>query len=162
MGELTKARSHSAHNRIEMAKSLSDATEKFYGDFAKQVKAQNDAHDELAGATAAASAASAAALERAQAQFDSKIIGLTDTVTANAEAAEREFGRITGVVQDYEAASEHDRELIKSETAAMEADLNKALTRAISIGEAKAKAVQQRIAEHLKDTKRYLQIELNQ
>merc|ERR1711998_705387 len=160
--ELTKARSHSAHNRIEMAKSLSDATEKFYGDFAKQVKAQNDAHDELAGATAAASAASAAALERAQAQFGSKIIGLTDTVTSNAEAAEREFGRITGVVQDYASASEHDRELLKAETKALEADLNKALTRAISIGEAKAKAVQQRIAEHLKDTKRYLQIELNQ
>jgi hypothetical protein len=160
--ELTKARAHSAHNKLEMAKSLSDATEKFYGEFAKQVKAQNDAHDALAGSTAAAAAASAASLERAQALFNSKIIGLTDTVTANAEAAEREFGRITGVVQDYASASEHDRELIKSETSAMEADLNKALTRAISIGEAKAKAVQQRIAEHLKDTKRYLQIELNQ
>merc|ERR1712139_216055 len=39
---------------------------------------------------------------------------------------------------------------------------NKALDRAISIGEAKAKAVEQRIAEHLKDTKRYLQVELNE
>merc|ERR1711903_205766 len=48
------------------------------------------------------------------------------------------------------------------ETKAMEADLNKALNRAISIGEAKAKAVEQRIAEHLKDTKRYLQVELNE
>merc|ERR1711907_241543 len=44
----------------------------------------------------------------------------------------------------------------------MEADLNKALNRAISIGEAKAKAVEQRIAEHLKNTKRYLQVELNE
>merc|ERR1711871_1628054 len=79
-----------------------------------------------------------------------------------AEAAEREFGRITGVVQDYASASAHDRELLKAETKALEADLNKALTRAVSISEAKAKAVQQRIAEHLKDTKRYLQIELNQ
>merc|ERR1711924_324795 len=33
--ELTKARAHSAHNKLEMAKSLSDATEKFYGEFAK-------------------------------------------------------------------------------------------------------------------------------
>merc|ERR1719197_1121172 len=44
----------------------------------------------------------------------------------------------------------------------MEADLNKALNRAISIGEAKAKAVEQRIAEHLKNTKRFLQVELNE
>merc|ERR1712054_479204 len=48
------------------------------------------------------------------------------------------------------------------QTKIMEADLNKALNRAISIGEAKAKAVEQRIAEHLKDTKRYLQVELNE
>merc|ERR1712147_330320 len=55
-----------------------------------------------------------------------------------------------------------DRDLIKEQTKMMEADLNKALNRAISIGEAKAKAVEQRIAEHLKDTKRYLQVELNE
>merc|ERR1719197_602922 len=63
---------------------------------------------------------------------------------------------------DIKKANEADRELIKEETKAMEADLNKALDRAISIGEAKAKAVEQRIAEHLKDTKRYLQVELNE
>merc|ERR1711998_610477 len=60
------------------------------------------------------------------------------------------------------AAAEADRILIKEETKALEADLNKALDRAIAVGEAKAKAVQQRIAEHLKDTKRYLQVELNE
>merc|ERR1711998_452774 len=42
-----------------------------------------------------------------------------------------------------------------------EDDLNKALARAISMGEAKAKAVEQRIAEHLKGTKRFLQVELS-
>merc|ERR1712164_69668 len=47
-------------------------------------------------------------------------------------------------------------------TKTMEADLNKALNRAISIGEAKAKAVEQRIAGHLKNTKRFLQVELNE
>merc|ERR1719453_1181189 len=43
----------------------------------------------------------------------------------------------------------------------MEADLNKAITRAIQIGEAKAKAVEQRIAAHLKSSKRFLQVELS-
>merc|ERR1719224_381401 len=70
--------------------------------------------------------------------------------------------RLTGVVNDYNSAAEADRELLKEETKALEADLNKALDRAISIGEAKAKAVEQRIAEHLKNTKRFLQVELNE
>merc|ERR1711934_390462 len=86
---------------------------------------------------------------------------LTDTVVAHAKDAEEEFSRVTGVVEDYAEASELDRTLIKEETKAMEAELNHALDRAISIGEAKAKAVAQRVAEHLKDTKRYLQVELN-
>merc|ERR1711934_531139 len=83
------------------------------------------------------------------------------TVVAHAKEAEEEFSRVTGVVEDYAEASELDRTLIQEETKAMEAELNHALDRAISIGEAKAKAVAQRIAEHLKDTKRYIQVELN-
>jgi len=115
----------------------------------------------LNAATGAAKEASAAALKRAQENFDSKIVMLTNTVTANAATAKKGIDKLTGVVGDYAKASAADRELIKQETAAMEADLNKALERAISIGEAKAKAVEQRIAEHLKNTKRFLQVELN-
>merc|ERR1711934_162426 len=98
----------------------------------------------------------------AQEDFESKIIMLADTVSEHAHEAKAEFTRVTGVVNDYTEAAEADRQLIKDETKAMEADLNKALDRAIAIGEAKAKAVEQRIAEHLKDTKRYLQVELNE
>merc|ERR1711998_441233 len=76
--------------------------------------------------------------------------------------AEAGMAALTGVVHDTAKAAAEDRELLKEETKALEADLNKALDRAISIGEAKAKAVEQRIAEHLKDTKRYLQVELNE
>ena len=50
--------------------------------------------------------------------------------------------------------------LIKKETEVYYADLSKALTRAIDIGEAKAKAVEHRIAIHLKDTQRFLMVEL--
>merc|ERR1711998_531658 len=110
--ELDKARGHNAHNKLEMSKDLTDATELFYEKLAQQQKADAEAHTALADATS--------------------------------------------------AATEADRELLKEETKALEADLNKALDRAISIGEAKAKAVEQRIAEHLKDTKRYLQVELNE
>merc|ERR1712054_351091 len=50
--------------------------------------------------------------------------------------------RVTGVVHDWKKASLADRKLIKDQVAAMDADLNKAITRAIQIGEAKAKAVE--------------------
>merc|ERR1712022_23330 len=160
--ELDKARAKNAHNKIAMAKDLTEATELFYEKLAAQQKAQDAAHATLGESIDAATVASANALARAQEDFDSKIVMLTDTVSEHSAAAKREFTRITGVVNDYNAVAEADRALLKEETKALEADLNKALDRAISIGEAKAKAVEQRIAEHLKDTKRYLQIELNQ
>merc|ERR1712057_126741 len=106
-------------------------------------------------------AASAADLARAQANFDSKIVMLTNTVAANAKHAEDNMAKLTGIVHNIADAAAKDRDNIRKATKAMEDDLNKALARAISIGEAKAKAVEQRIAEHLKGTKRFLQVELN-
>merc|ERR1712070_1342937 len=55
---------------------------------------------------------------------------------------EEKMERVTGVVHDWKKASLADRKLIKDQVAAMDADLNKAITRAIQIGEAKAKAVE--------------------
>merc|ERR1719482_997226 len=92
----------------------------------------------------------------------SKLVMLTNTVTANAKKAENGLARLSGVVHNTAKANAADRQLIRDQTKIMEADLNKALNRAISIGEAKAKAVEQRIAEHLKNTKRFLQVELNE
>merc|ERR1711970_837044 len=160
--ELVKARAHNAHNKRAMAKDLTDATEKFYEALATQRKAQDAAHTGLETAINTEVAVANAELARAQEDFDSKIIMLADTVSEHAHEAKEEFTRVTGVVNDYEEAAAADRQLIKDEAKAMEADLNKALDRAIAIGEAKAKAVEQRIAEHLKDTKRYLQVELNE
>merc|ERR1711918_77150 len=80
---------------------------------------------------------------------------------ANAKHAEDSMTKLTGIVHNIADAAEKDRDNIRKETKAMEDDLNKALARAISIGEAKAKAVEQRIAEHLKGTKRFLQVEFS-
>merc|ERR1740138_915692 len=159
--KLDKARARNAHNRRSMAKDLTDATELFYEKLSDQQKAHMADTDALNAATKAASAASAADLARAQSNFDSKIVMLTNTVTANAKHAEDNMAKLTGVVHNIAEAAAKDRDNIKKATKAMEDDLNKALARAISIGEAKAKAVEQRIAEHLKGTKRFLQVELN-
>merc|ERR1711959_370598 len=140
--KLSKLRANNADNKVQ--------------------KANMNAVGALNTATAAAKLASENELKRAQAGFDSKIVQLTGVITAHAATAEREMARLTGVVHNEAKAAAADRQLIKDQTKAMEADLNKALNRAISIGEAKAKAVEQRIAEHLKNTKRFLQVELNE
>merc|ERR1712010_173994 len=116
----------------------------------------------LRGATAAAALASANALKRAKGQFASKISMLTNVISANSKRAERNLQRVTGVVHNIAKAAAADRKLIRDQTRAMEADLNKSIVRAIAIGEARAKAVEQRINENLKKTKRYLQTELSE
>merc|ERR1712159_216598 len=160
--KLAKLRKQNSDNRIEMAKDLSKATETFYEKMSNVQKENMKNIGALNTATAAAKLAAQNELARAQAQFDSKIVMLTNTVAANAKKAEHGMARLTGVVHNIAKANAADRKLIKEQTKTMEADLNKALNRAISIGEAKAKAVEQRIAEHLKNTKRFLQVELNE
>merc|ERR1711975_153490 len=152
--KLDKARAKNAHNRREMAKDLTGFTQLFYEKLSDQQKAHQEGTDAL-------NAATAAELKRSQANFDSKIVMLTNLVASNAKHAESEMSKLTGIVHNIGEAAEKDRDNIRKEPAAMEADLNKALSRAIAIGEAKAKAVEQRIAEHLKGTKRFLQVELS-
>merc|ERR1711998_462311 len=156
-GKLNMERSD---NSKEMAKDLTSATTKFYEAAATMQRKHQGEIKQLNGETAAAALADKNALDRAKEKFDSKIIMLTNTVAANAAKAEREITRVTGVVHDYAKADAKDRELIKTQTKSMQLELQKKLTRAIQIGEAKAKAVEERIAEHLKKTQEYLMVEL--
>merc|ERR1712036_212171 len=160
--KLAKARGRNARNRREMAKDLSQATRTLYERMSNMQKRNEAANKALRGETAAAAMASANALKRAKGQFASKISMLTNVVAANSKRAERDLQRVTGVVHSVAKAAAADRKLIKDQTRAMEADLNKSIVRAIAIGEARAKAVEQRINENLKKTKRYLQTELSE
>merc|ERR1712072_392135 len=67
---------------------------------------------------------------------------------------------LTGVVRDYDAAGKADRALIRKQNDAMNADMNKAISRAIQEGEAKAKAVAQRAREHLAAAKQSVLVEI--
>merc|ERR1712036_194467 len=133
-----------------MAKDLSKATKALYERMSAMQKRQH--------ATASAlSKATANALKRAKRAFASKISMLTNTIAANAKRAENNLQRVTGVVHNIAKAGKADRKLIRDQISGLEADLNKSVVRAIAIGEARAKAVEQRLNEHLKKTKRYLQ-----
>merc|ERR1712225_32491 len=160
--KLAKARGRNARNRREMAKDLSAATRALYERMSNMQKRNARNNASIRGATAAAAMASANALKRAKGQFASKISMLTNVIAANAKRAERDLQRVTGVVHNIAKSAASDRKLIRDQTAALEADLNKSVVRAIAIGEARAKAVEQRINENLKKTKRYLQTELSE
>jgi len=159
--KLAHARSRNNRNRIAMAKDLTQATKAVYEKMANVQKANMAASSALAASTTSAVTATANSLKRAKKMFATKIGMLTNVVVANAKRAERDLTALTGVVHNIAKAAAADRNLIKEQTKAMEADLNKAITRAIQIGEAKAKAVEQRIAAHLKSSKRFLQVELS-
>merc|ERR550514_624394 len=151
-----------ANHRIEMAKDLSAATKALYEKMASNQRSQEAASKQLGDATAAASAATAQSLKRAKAQFAAQLSTLSNTVAANQQLVNRKMAKLTGVVHNIAKAGAKDRNLIKMETKAMQADLNRAIVRAIQIGETKAKAVEQRIGIALKKTKRFLQTKLSE
>merc|ERR1711988_519945 len=125
--KINKMAAQQAAYKKEMAKDLTTATEKFY-EAASNMQKKNMAEiAKLNGETEAAALADKNALERAKEKFDSKIVMLTNTVTANAAHAEREITRVTGVVRDIAKANAADRQLIRDQTAAMQDQFNEAL-----------------------------------
>jgi phosphotransferase system IIB component len=68
--------------------------------------------------------------------------------------------RLTGVVNKVEKANKADRANIRAQTEVMRADFNKRLVKAIATGEARAKAIEQRLQSNLKSTVRILRVEL--
>merc|ERR1711881_152758 len=85
------------------------------------------------------SARARAELFQAKKAFGARLSTLTNTVTANNRKTESLLAGLTGLVRDKKAASAKDRALIKAQTSAMNADLNKKIVRSIQMGEARAK-----------------------
>merc|ERR1711998_703670 len=88
-GKIKKLRALNQANKIEMQKDLTAATTTFYEKMSAVQKANLEAVGELNSATSAAKLAAQNELARAQAGFDSKIVMLTNVVTANAAKAEK-------------------------------------------------------------------------
>merc|ERR1712178_268010 len=110
--------------------------------------------------SSAANVIDAGKLAVATDNFKSKIAMLANAVSSGAKRAERDMTAITGVVHNVDKASDADRPLIAAAIKISQANMNAALAGAIMFGEARGKAVEQRIAIHRKDVKRWLQIEL--
>merc|ERR1711998_264885 len=98
----------------------------------------------------------AAGLAEAKKIFASRVDSLTNAITANAKSFERGLERATGVVMDWKTSASKDRAAIRTLRKAMVADLDKNIVRAIQLGEAKAKAVQERAMENIATEKKAL------
>merc|ERR1712196_589968 len=132
-------------NARDMARDLSAASKKLYGAMADMQKKNIKNSKKLSQSTTAASVASANNLRRAKANFASKMSTLSNLIAANYKKNTRAMTRLTGVVNKIEKANKADRANIRAQTEVMRADFNKRLVKAIATGEARAKAIEQRL-----------------
>merc|ERR1711959_237866 len=137
--QVEKLRARNVRNTKDMARDLSAASKKLYGALADMQAKNRKNSKALTRSTTAASVASANNLRRAKAQFASKMSTLTNLIAANYKK---------------------NRANIQARTKVMTADFNKRLVKAISTGEARAKAIEQRLQSNLKSTVRILRVEL--
>merc|ERR1711907_635119 len=126
------------------------------GKMSKDSAQQQEALSELKASLATAKADTAAALADAKDVFASRVNSLTNAITANAKSFEHGLEKATGVAMSWKAEASKDREAIKTLRDSMVADLNKNIVRAIQLGEAKAKAVQERAMENIATEKKAL------
>merc|ERR1711881_251134 len=158
--KLKKLRAFMAQLRREAAKDLTGATKAVYARMAAQQAEQLNTNRKLSHTLAMAKTSTAAALASAKAEFQSRFNTLVNTVTANDKKYEKGLQHITGVAHDWKTKSAADRRNLETEVKGMGADLNKAITRAVQLGEAKAKVVLDRANSHMSAMRKALQLEI--
>merc|ERR1711998_797584 len=157
IGEISAAANADA---LAAKKDLTDATEKMYEQMADVQKSNLYANEEHATAIDAFSKDSLGAIADSKAWFTDRMDILTYTIAANHKKVEKNLEILTGVVRSYKEAGEADRDLIRMQNDALNAEMVEAIDTAIQLGEAKAKAVAQRARAALKGTSDALLIEI--
>merc|ERR1711981_398854 len=159
---INAVRSQAARNAQDAAKDLTRATKKLYGKLAGVQRKTMMMNKRNSARIAAYSARSRASLYSAKRPFGARLSTLTNTVTANNRKTESLLAGLTGVIRDNKMAAAKDRALMRAQSKAMNADLNKKLVRSIQMGEARAKKAADRAREHLATTKRSVLIEISE
>merc|ERR1712072_1464897 len=140
--QLAVGRAEAAAHKRKFAKDLTAATKKLDGALTKESANQAAKLAGLKKSLAYTKAATKASLTKAKKEYASRITTLTNTVVANAAKFEKHLSRVTGAANNWKKASAADRKVLRQQRNAMFSDLNKGLTRAIQLGEAKAKKAQ--------------------
>merc|ERR1711966_626445 len=162
VGKLAKIRRRAASDRIEAARGLSKASQRLYAKLANiQLKA---AYENKSNAAAIASYGkkSAAAIRTAKTSLNARLNTLGNVIAANSRKVEAGFEVLTGVIRSHKSAGKLDRKLIREQTKSMGQDMQKAISRAIMIGEAKARRVADRARGNLAREKRAMLVEISE
>jgi len=158
--KIAKIRSQAAEDSLSAKNDLTKATEEMFDKLAhdqtEQLYENKKATENIKDFAKTAGAGIAAARE----SFDNRLSTLGNVIAANHKTVERGLEVLTGVVRDYKSVGKKERELIKKQNAAMGADMQKDITKAIQTGEAKAKAVAQRARENLAAEKKTMLVEI--
>jgi hypothetical protein len=158
--KITEIRAKAEEDASDAADDLTEATEKMYESMEEVQRENIYKNQEATTAIETYDAESSAAIAAAKADFTDRLDMLTNVVAADHKKVERNFEVLTGVVRGFKEAGEAERELIRKQNDAMNADMLKKIDVAIQLGEAKAKAVAQRARESLKGTSTALLIEI--
>merc|ERR1719269_10388 len=162
VNKLSKIRRRAASDRIEAARDLSKASQRLYAKLANiQLKA---AYENKSNAAAIASYGkkSAAAIRTAKTSLNARLNTLGNVIAANSRKVEAGFEVLTGVIRSHKSAGKLDRKLIREQTKSMGQDMQKAISRAIMIGEAKARRVADRARGNLAREKRAMLVEISE
>merc|ERR1711907_685535 len=162
VNKLSKIRRRAALDRVEAGRDLSKASQALYGKLARiQLEALYN-NKKNAAAIKAYGKKAAAALATEKKSLNARLNTLGNVIAANARKVEQGFEVLTGVIRSHKSASALDRKLIRQQNKAMGQDMQKAISRAIQIGEAKARRVADRARGNLARTKRAMLIEISE
>merc|ERR1711981_1464801 len=137
--QLDLLRGKMAYHRRSAAKALSRASKRFYSAVSRQSAAGSAALAKISKQAGAASVSAKADIASTKKRFAAAIRTLANTVTAKQKKFEKGLKKLTGLTRNWKKAGKADRALLKEETAALNADLNKAVERAVQLGEARAR-----------------------
>jgi len=159
-GKIASVRSQMAANDKDARKDLSDATEKLYSDMAAVQKANIEQNGKHAAAIAEYDANAQAGIAASKKDFSDRLSTLTTTVSANHKKVEEGLEVLTGVVRKNVEESSADRKLIRQQNEAMGADMQGKITKAIQVGEARAKQVENTARSNLAGVKKDMLVEI--
>jgi len=154
--ELALVRAKMAADRRQAATDLTDATKLLGEQMLKDKLAQDAANTGMAGDLTAAQAGIAAQLVKDKAQFKTSVNTLTNKITAADNAYKRQMKHVTGISNKYAAESKADRARVRAELSAMGKTMNKAISKAIQLGEARMVEEQSKAVRATEKTKKAL------
>jgi hypothetical protein len=160
--KLKALRAYQAKLRRQAAQDLTGATEKLYMKLSADKLEQETAIKKMSNSLKLKKASTAAALAKYKKDFAEAHLDLVNIVSANHKSYEKGMKDITQVTYDWKKSSAADRVLLRQEAKAMGDDLNKAIVKAIQIGEARAKEVLEVSLANIDVEKKALQIEIQE